>query len=232
MKKLVNIFGAVLIVMAMASFAVAVPRADAMDFSGTWLGKTNVPSLGPDEITIALKNEKDSYTGSVLADTLKIIVPGTPIQNIEVEGNTVTFMFPLIDGAMLSCSFTLEDDKLNGYWTHPSGSKGVFVLERNQEDAGTKYADLVGDYKFVFEGEEVLIKVYIEDGVLCGMGEYSLGELKPVKGSELEFKVKTEAGENWSFVFIKDDRGKIVKCKFTDEDFVEMGSIMGVKLAK
>lgn len=120
------------IFIAMVTSVMAVPRADAADFSGTWLGKTNVPSLGPDEITIVLKNEKDSYTGSVASDTLEIIVPDTPIQNIEVDGNTVTFMFPLIDGAMLSCNFTLDNDKLDGYWTHPSGSKGVFVLEKEK----------------------------------------------------------------------------------------------------
>ncbi len=240
MKKLVKnlhlpawkkiILGGIFIVMA--SFVIALPRANAADFSGTWLGKTNVPSLGPDEITIVLKNEKDSYTGLVVLDTLEIIVPDTPIQNIEVEGNTVTFMFPLIDGAMLSCNLTLEDDKLDGYWTHPSGSKGVFVLEKKQEDTESKYVDFIGDYKFVFEGEEVLIKIYIEDGVLCGMGEYNLGELKPVKGNDLKFKVETEYGENWSFEFIKDDKEKIVKCKFTDEDFTEMGSVTGVKVIK
>ena len=224
------ILGAMIIIMA--SFIMAAPSTDDVDFRGTWLGKTNVPSLGPDEITIVLKNEKDSYTGSVVVDTLKIIVPDTTIQNIEVEGNTVTFTFPLIDGAMLSCDFTLEDEKLDGYWTHPSGSKGVFVLEKKQKDAGTKYADFVWDYNFVFEGEEVLFKFYIKDGVLRGMGEYSLGELKPVKGNDLKYKVVTPHGENWFFEFIKNDQGKIAKCKFMDEDFPEMGSIMGIKLAK
>jgi hypothetical protein len=131
MKKLMKIFLGGLFIM-LVSFAVAAPRADAVDFSGTWLGKTNVPSLGPDEITIVLKNEKDSYTGTVVVDSLEIIAPDTPIQNIEVEGSVITFMFPLIDGAMLSCNLTLEEEKMDGYWTHPSGSKGVFVLEKKK----------------------------------------------------------------------------------------------------
>jgi hypothetical protein len=220
------------IFIAMVSFVMAVPRADTVDFSGSWLGKTNVPSLGPDEITLVLKSEKDSYTGSAVNDTLEIITPDTPIQNIEVEGSVISLQFPLIDGAVLSCSFTLEEDKLDGYWTHPSGSKGVFVLEKMQENAREKYADLVGDYKFVFEGEDVFIKIYIEDGVLCGMAEYSMGELKPVEGNGLKFKVVTPHGENWSFEFIKDDKGNIVECKLTDEDFPETRSITGVKVAK
>lgn len=230
MKKHKIFLGGMFIVLA--SFFIAAPRTYAVDFSGTWLGKTNVPNLGPDEMTLVLKNEKGSYTGMVVVDSLKIIAPDTPIQNAKVEGNVITFMFPLIDGAMLSCNLTLEDDKLNGYWTHPAGSKGIFVLEKKQEDAKIKYADLIGDYKFDLEGEEVLIKIYIEDGVLCGMGEYSLGELKPVKGNDLKFKVVTDHGENWSFEFIKDEMGKIVKCMFKDEDFAEMGSITGVKVIK
>ncbi|MFC2141553.1 serine hydrolase domain-containing protein [Acidobacteriota bacterium] len=96
----------------------------------------------------------------------------------------------------------------------------------------TKYADFVGDYRFVLEGEEMLIKFYDEDGVLHGIGEYILGELKPVKGNDLKFKVETEYGENWSFEFIKDERGKIVKCRFTDEDFAETGSLTGAKVIK
>ena len=215
----------------LAAFVFTAPRTAAVDFSGTWLGRTNVPGAGANELTLVLKKEKDSYTGMVV-DTLQVIAPETPIQNAEVEGNVITFMFPLVDGAMLSCNLTLEDEKMNGYWTHPAGSKGILVFEKKKEDAKTKYADFVGDYKFVLESEEVLIKIYIEDGVLCGMGEYSLGELNPIKGNDLKFKVETEYGENWSFEFIKDDKGKIVKCKFTDEDFAEMGSVTGVKVIR
>lgn len=212
-------------------FVFAAPRTAAVDFSRTWLGKTNLPHFGVDELILVLKKEKDSYTGTVV-DTLEIIAPDTPIQNVEVEGNVITFTFPLVDKTMLSCNLTLDGEKMNGYWSHSAGARGIIVFEKKKEDAETKYADFVGDYKFFFEGEEMFIKLYIEDGVLCGVGEYGLGELKPVKGNDLKFKVKTEVGENWSFEFIKDDKGKIVKCKFTDEDFTEMGSVTGVKVIK
>lgn len=215
----------------LASFVFAAPRTAAVDFSGTWLGKTNLPHFGADELTLVLKKEKESYTGTVV-DTLEIIAPDTPIQKAEVEGNVITFMFPLVDGAMLSCNLTLEGEKMNSYWSHPAGARGIIVFEKKKEDAETKYADFIGDYKFVLEGEEMLIKFYIEDGVLSGIGEYSLGELKPVKGNDLKFKVETEHGENWSFEFVKDDKRKIIKCKFTDEDFSEMGSLTGVKVIK
>jgi CubicO group peptidase (beta-lactamase class C family) len=106
------------------------------------------------------------------------------------------------------------------------------VKEKKKDDARTKYADFVGYYRFAHESEEMLISFYLEDGVLSGTGEYSLGELKPVKGNDLKFKVETEYGEKWSFEFVKDDKGKIVKCRFMDEDFAEMGSVTGVKVIK
>ncbi len=105
--------------------------------------------------------------------------------------------------------------------------------KKKKLSAKTKYADFAGYYRFTLEGEEMLINFYVEDGVLCGRGEeYSMGELKPVKGNDLKFKVETPHGEKWSFEFIKDDKGKIVKCKFTDEDFAEMGSVTGAKIIK
>jgi hypothetical protein len=224
------ILGAMTIVMA--SFIMAAPGTDAVDFSGTWLGKTNLPHFGPDEFTLVLKKEKDSCTGMVVVDSLDIVKPDTPIQNIEVEGDVITFTFPLLDRTMLSCHLTLDGEKMNGYWSHSAGARGIIVFENENKKAYAKikYADFVGDYKFVLEGEEMLIKIYVEDGVLCGVGEYSLGELKPVKGNDLKFKVVTPHGENWSFEFIKDDRGRIVKCKFRDEDFAEMDSVTGVKI--
>jgi len=114
----------------MASFVFAASHSDAVDFSGTWLGKTNVPSLGADELTLVLNKEKDSYIGTVV-DSLEIIAPDTPIQNVVVEGDVITFMFPLVDSAMLSCNLTLKADKMDGYWTHPSGSRGNIIFEKS-----------------------------------------------------------------------------------------------------
>ena len=67
----------------LASFVFAAPRTAAVDFSGTWLGTTNLPHFGVDELTLVLKKEKDSYKGTVV-DTLKIIAPDTLIQNFRV----------------------------------------------------------------------------------------------------------------------------------------------------
>ena len=103
----------------------------AEDFSGTWLGKTEIPSAGPDEMTLVLKKEKDTYTGTIV-DTLEIIAPDTPIQSVSVEDNLIHFSFPLIDEAIVSCELIREGDQLIGGWTHPSGSSGSLSFEKKK----------------------------------------------------------------------------------------------------
>ena len=93
-----------------------------------------------------------------------------------------------------------------------------FVQDK-KDDAAKKYAGIIGEYNFKVEGEIHTVKFYLEKGKLTGMGEYSLGFLKPVKDKDLKFMVETEYGEKWSFEFIKDEKGKITKCKWRDEDF-------------
>jgi len=120
------------ILIAMVSIVMAVPRADAADFSGTWMGKTNLPHFGPEVFTLVLKKEKDANTGMVVVDSLDIVKPDTPIQNIEVEGDVITFTFPLVDGTTLSCHLTFEGEKMKGYWSHSAGARGIIVFEKKE----------------------------------------------------------------------------------------------------
>jgi hypothetical protein len=115
----------------LAAFAIAASRPAAVDFSGTWLGKTEVPGSGIDELTLVLKKDKESYTGTVV-DSLQMIVPWTEIQNVKVEGNVITLMFPLTDGNMISCTLTLAGGKMTGDWIHPEGSTGTIDFDKKE----------------------------------------------------------------------------------------------------
>ncbi len=113
----------------LAAFVFAAPRPAAVDFSGTWLGKTEVPNAGVDEFTLVLKKEKDAYAGTIV-DSLQMFAPATPIQSVKVEGNLITFMCPLVDGAMISCKLSLAGEKMTGDWTHPAGTTGTLIFEK------------------------------------------------------------------------------------------------------
>lgn len=90
----------------------------------------------------------------------------------------------------------------------------TFAQEKKKEDLKKKYADLVGDYKFNVQGREFTIAVYFEDGKLWSMPEFTdiPGEMEPIKGKELDFTVDIGGG-TVDATFIKDEKGKITKCK-------------------
>jgi hypothetical protein len=105
--------------------------ASAPDLAGTWIGKTEVPDQGPDEVTLVLKKDEKGYTGTVV-DTLGLIAKDTEIMDVTVEGNEISFRFPLTDGAMISVKMTVDGDKMAGAWVHPEGDTGVLLFEKKK----------------------------------------------------------------------------------------------------
>ncbi len=134
MKKTLVILGLLAIglgtIFAAAAAAAGLPRGPA-DLSGTWIGKTEVPNQGADELTMVLKKIAGGYAGTV-ADTLGIIVRDTEIKNIEIKGDIMTFSFPLIDEAIITCRMKIAEDKITGAWEHPEGSSGALEFARKK----------------------------------------------------------------------------------------------------
>lgn len=116
----------------LAALVLAAPRPAAVDFSGTWLGKSEMPSGDVDEFTLVLKKEKNSYEGTI-GDSLRMIAPATPLKSFKVEGDIITFEFPLVDGAMIYCKLTLDGEKMTGGWTHPAGTTGALIFEKKKQ---------------------------------------------------------------------------------------------------
>lgn len=128
MRVIIAILAALVI---LAALAFSAPRAEKIDFSGTWLGKTDIPNAGPDDLTLVLKKEKEGYSGTFV-DTLQVVVPETQILNAKVEGSVLTFTLPLADGMSVACKLTLEGDKMTGSWEHPEGDTGALVFEKKK----------------------------------------------------------------------------------------------------
>lgn len=106
--------------------------ASAPDLAGTWIGKTEVPDQGMDEITLVLNKDEKGYTGTVV-DTLGLIAKDTEIMDVKVEGNEISFRFPLTDGAMISVKMTADGNKMAGAWVHPEGDTGVLSFEKKKQ---------------------------------------------------------------------------------------------------
>jgi len=84
---------------------------------------------------------------------------------------------------------------------------------QQQTDTAKLYAEIAGDYEFVWDMDTRTISFWVEDGKLMGgpPGE-TPGEIIPVEGDDLKFTVTIPNGEEFILTFIRDDSGKITQC--------------------
>jgi hypothetical protein len=107
------------------------PPQRPVDISGTWVGSTEVPDQGTDQVTMVLKKAEDGYTGTI-ADSLGVIAPGTELRNVTVANGTLSYSFSLADGAVVTIKLKADDEKMTGEWTHQEGQTGTIVFERKK----------------------------------------------------------------------------------------------------
>ena len=49
-----------------------------------------------------------------------------------VDGDKLTFQFPLADGNLIVVALKVEGDKMTGSWTHQEGDTGALSFERKK----------------------------------------------------------------------------------------------------
>jgi hypothetical protein len=103
----------------------------ADDFTGTWIGKTDVPNAGSDDLTLIIQKKDGVYAGT-FSDSLGYLVPGTELKEIKVEGSDMSFQFVIADGTLLFGKLALKDGKLSGTWAHPEGDVAEMRFERKK----------------------------------------------------------------------------------------------------
>jgi hypothetical protein len=109
----------------------------SQDFTGTWLGKTEVPEAGINDMTLVIQKKTDAQTKAVtylatLSDVMGYIPPGTEAGEVKVEGSEMTFSFYIFDGTLISGKLTLKDDVLVGAWMTPEGVGAPMRFERKK----------------------------------------------------------------------------------------------------
>ena len=153
-----------------------------------------------------------------------------------VEGKNLEFTFNHPERGLYRITFTKgEKEKvytctvlLEDYGFDFSGPQLIKTPEN-------KYAEILGEWEFDIEGYGALtFKFYTENDKLLivpvrGRDDES-SEVKAVEGKELEYTVDTPNGNRFSFTFIKDEAGKITKCKIVEE--INAMEAMGVKKVK
>jgi RNase P/RNase MRP subunit p29 len=111
-------------------FALAASAA-APNFVGTWIGKTEVPDQGTDDLTLVIVKTSTGFEGTV-QDTMGIIAPETKITNAKVDGAAMTFNFALSDGTTLVGILKIDGDKISGQWDHPEGDSAPWTFARKK----------------------------------------------------------------------------------------------------
>lgn len=107
--------------------------ARAADWSGTWVGVTQVPDVGEDRIKLELKADGDSCTG-LMTDAAGIVV-ANPITKVKVEGALLTFDIEVNNGSAafpVHVSFKADGDTLVGSWTTDEGMSAPMTLTRQK----------------------------------------------------------------------------------------------------
>jgi len=120
------------LVLAVGLFcALSAAAAPAPNFAGTWIGRTDVPDVGPDQVTLIVKKVEAGYAATI-SDSAAVIADNTAARDLKVNGETISFWFPLASGETVSVQLTITGDALSGAWTHESGQTGSLTFERQK----------------------------------------------------------------------------------------------------
>lgn len=130
MKKLASILATTAFMLALSSgFALCL----ADDISGTWVGETEIPDQGTDELTMVLEKEGDTYT-AILSDSLGMLVD-TECEDLEYEDNVLTFNFTIYDGyssMIVYITLNVDGNTMTGEWETEEGDTGTINMEKKE----------------------------------------------------------------------------------------------------
>jgi hypothetical protein len=119
---------ALLVVVAAALLSAPVGAAEGP--AGLWVGTTEVPQQGTDQVTLTITKVKDGY-GGTMTDSLEMVAK-EELRDIRFADGLLSFTFALTDGAQLTMKLKVTGDKMAGEWVHPDGSVGAITFERKK----------------------------------------------------------------------------------------------------
>lgn len=130
MKKTTSTFVLIIFIFTLSC---GISFCQDIDLNGTWVGETEVPDQGTDEITLVLEKKDGEYTGTI-SDSLGML-QDVECEDIELKDNTLTLDFIFSDGydyMTVYITLTVEGDTMTGYWETEDGSTGSIILEKEE----------------------------------------------------------------------------------------------------
>src|SRR4030042_5098864 len=90
------------------------------DLTGTWEGTTYVPDAGDDQVTLVLKKEGETNSGTV-TDSLQLAIE-SKLENGKFENGTLRGEFTIFNGSdyvRIRLTLKLSGELLVGHWGSP-----------------------------------------------------------------------------------------------------------------
>jgi len=88
------------------------PASPAIDLTGTWTGSIDTGSMGQWTLTLVLKKEGPSYTGTI-NDSLSMIEKDSVIEDVKLADNEFSFSVNVM-GNGIELKLKLGGDKMKG----------------------------------------------------------------------------------------------------------------------
>jgi hypothetical protein len=127
MKKLIFL----LLLTAAPVFCAGALLGQAMDLSGTWEGTTYVPDSGDDRVTMNLRKEGETYSGT-FSDSMGLAVE-SKLENVQFSDGTLKAEFVIFNGddyVRISLTLKVSGEMLVGNWADPGGETGTLEMKR------------------------------------------------------------------------------------------------------
>jgi hypothetical protein len=101
------------------------------DISGTWVGETEVPDQGTDEMTMVIEKSDGDYTATI-SDSFGMLLD-TECEDLEYKDNTLSFNISIFDGysdMTVYIILKVDGDTMTGHWETEDGNTGEITMEK------------------------------------------------------------------------------------------------------
>ena len=102
-----------------------------VDISGTWVGETEIPDQGTDEMTLVIEKSDADYTATI-SDSFGMLID-TECEDLEYKDNTLSFNISIFDGysdMTVYITLKVEGDTMAGQSETEDGNTGEITMEK------------------------------------------------------------------------------------------------------
>lgn len=122
-----------LILTAVFVFSLGTLFGQAIDLTGTWEGTTYIPDAGDDQVTLTLRKEGETYSGT-LSDSMGMAVE-SKLENVQYAEGTLKAEFVIFNGSdyvRIRLTLKYSEGMLVGHWADPGDETGALELKRKE----------------------------------------------------------------------------------------------------